>query len=85
MLNMKGNNEVESKPILPYLEGPSKKFMDKKQSTSYDTHTSCNNFDNETLLVGEASSPKYVHKRDNNNNNDQNNAHFITQLYEIEI
>jgi hypothetical protein len=85
MLNMKGNNEVESKPILPYLEGPSKKFMDKKQSTSYDTHTSCNNFDSETLLVGEASSPKYVHKRDHSNNNDQNNAHFITQLYEIEI
>jgi hypothetical protein len=75
----------KSRPISPYLEGPSKKFMDKEQSTSYDTHSSCNNFNNETLLVGEASSPKYVHRRDNSNNDEQNNARFITQLYEIEI
>lgn len=59
--------------------------MDKEQNTSYDTHASCNNFDNETSLVGEASLSKYVHKRDHSNNDEQNNASFITQLYEIEI
>jgi hypothetical protein len=41
--------------------------------------------DNEKSLVGEASSLKYVHRRDHNNNDKQNNACFITQLYEIEI
>ncbi len=45
VLDVRGPSEVQKQTSPPYLEGPSREFINKEQSASNNTHDSCNNID----------------------------------------
>jgi hypothetical protein len=62
VLDLKGDGEVEKWTNPLYLEGLLKEFMDKEQHILDNTHTFCNNFNDKTFLVKEASLLENIHK-----------------------
>ncbi len=51
VLNVKGHGEVLMESNLPYSKGPSRQFVNKKESALDDIHNSCNNINDKMSLA----------------------------------
>jgi hypothetical protein len=51
VLNVKGPGKVQMESNPPYSKGPSRKFVNKKESASDDIHNYCNNTNDKMSLA----------------------------------